>query len=114
MLIHHIALATDWDEAVGAGAYRVSTLGHDVDEVGFIHTSRADQVQATARAFYADVTGSLVVLVMDEETLRAAGLEVRHEDAGAGDLFPHIYGEIPVALVAEVRPATFNGGTLTF
>jgi uncharacterized protein (DUF952 family) len=90
VLIHHIALATDWEAAVAAGAYRVSTLGHDVDEVGFIHTSRADQVQATAAAFYADEPGPLVVLVMDEDALRAAGLEVRHEDAGTGDLFPRL------------------------
>jgi uncharacterized protein (DUF952 family) len=114
MLIHHIALATEWDAALAAGAYRTSTLGHDIDEVGYIHASRADQVQATATAFYADVTGRLVVLVMDEDTLRAAGLEVRHEDNGAGELFPHVYGEIPVALVAEVRPASFDHGTLTF
>lgn len=115
MLIHHITLATDWEAAVAAGTYRISTLGLDVDEVGFIHASRAEQVQATASAFYAKVPGSLVVLVLDERTLREAGLEVRYEDSGAGELFPHVYGEIRVDLVAGVRPASFdNAGILKF
>ena len=108
MRILHIADAADWAAAVAAGAYRVSTLGVTIDEEGFIHASTAEQVQTTARRFYADVAGPLVVLVMRTEALEAGGVPVRFEDAGTGELFPHLYAELPVALVDEVRPAHFG------
>ena len=115
MLILHIATVADWAAALGAGAYRVSTLGVRLDEEGFIHASTLEQVQATATRFYAGVDEPLVVLVMDTERLRAGGVPVRFEDAGTGELFPHLYAELPVALIDEVRPATFgDDGAFTF
>jgi uncharacterized protein (DUF952 family) len=33
---------------------------------------------------------------------------VRLEDGGGGELFPHVYGPIPVASVAAVHPAWFE------
>ena len=65
MLIYHLALAPDWDDAVAAGEYRVSTVGQTIDEVGFIHASREDQLEATAARFYADLGVPLVLLVLD-------------------------------------------------
>jgi uncharacterized protein (DUF952 family) len=106
--ILHIASAADWDDALVAGAYRVSTLGVTIEEEGFIHASTAEQVQATASRFYADVPGPLVVLVLDSARLEAGGVPVLLEDAGTGELFPHLYAELPVALVDEVRPARFG------
>jgi glutathione S-transferase len=106
--ILHIASAADWDDAVAAGAYRVSTLGLTIEQVGFIHASTPEQVQATASRFYADTEGPLVVLVMRTEALEAGGVPVRFEDAGNGERFPHLYAELPVALVDAVRPAAFD------
>ncbi len=108
MLIFHIATAADWSAAVEAGAYRVSTLGSSIDDVGFIHASTAEQVQATASRFYAGTAEPLVVLVMDDANLREADIPVLLEDAGNGELFPHLYAELPTTLVAEVRHATFD------
>ena len=115
MLILHVTTAEDWDAALAAGVYRVSTLGASIDEVGFIHASTPAQVQATASRFYADVAGPLVVLVMRTEALEAGGVPVRFEDGGAGELFPHLYAALPVDLVDEARSAVFDDtGVLSF
>jgi glutathione S-transferase len=113
--ILHIATAGDWADAVTAGEYRVSTLGVTIDEEGFIHASTPEQVQPTASRFYAAVTVPLVVLVMRTEVLEAGGVPIRFEDAGDGELFPHLYAALPVGLVDETRPAAFDdAGTLAF
>jgi uncharacterized protein (DUF952 family) len=112
--ILHVATVGDWTAAQEAGEYRVSTLGATIDEVGFIHASTPEQVHATAERFYADVDEPLVVLVLDEESLVAAGVPVVREDAGAGELFPHLYAALPVDLVVEVRPAGFDAGRFVF
>jgi glutathione S-transferase len=113
--ILHIATASDWSAAVATGSYRVSTLGVTIDEEGFIHASLPEQVQGTASRFYADVREPLVVLVMRTEALEAAGVPVRFEDAGNGEVFPHLYAALPGALVDEALPAAFDAeGTLVY
>jgi uncharacterized protein (DUF952 family) len=106
-MIYHLARVEDWDAALAAGEYRTSTLGRTLEEVGFIHASSAEQLAATAERFYRDEPGALVVLEVEE-----SGLDVRREDGGAGELFPHVYGPIPVASVVRVMPARFaeDGG----
>lgn len=114
MQLRHIALSADWDAALEEGVYRVSTVGRTFDDEGFLHASLPEQVQATARRFYAGLGVALVVLVMDSDRLEAAGVPVRLEDAG-GELFPHLYAPLPVDLVDDVRPAAFApDGTLAF
>ncbi len=112
MEIWHLALAEDWDEAVATGSYRVSTLGRTLAQEGFIHCSRPEQAPGVAARFYADVTAPLRILVMDDDRVRAASVEVKCEDAGNGELFPHIYGAIDPAWVVEERPARIIDGTL--
>lgn len=108
MTILHLALRTDWVDAQRGGEYRVSTLGRTLDDVGFIHASYPHQLAAVAETFYSRAGGTLCVLVMDEETIRAAGTPVVVEDDGSGEEFPHIYGPIDPAWATEVRPATFG------
>jgi uncharacterized protein (DUF952 family) len=107
MQLRHIALASDWADAVLAGEYRVSTVGRTIDEEGFLHASLPDQVAATGARYYTGLDVPLVVLVMDSDRLEDAGVPVRLEDAG-GELFPHLYAPLPVDLVDDVRPATFG------
>ena len=100
-MIYHIATAEDWEHARSAGEYRVSTRGRTLEEEGFIHCSRADQVAAVADRFYRGVSG-LVLLTIDERLVRS---EVRHEAAPGGDEpFPHIYGPLDVEAVVGVEP----------
>ena len=107
MQLRHIALTSDWERARAEGEYRVSTVGRTIDDEGFIHASLPEQVAATAGRYYAGLGVPLVVLVMDSDRLEAAGVPVRLEDAG-GELFPHLYAALPVALVDDARPAAFG------
>lgn len=100
--VHHVALVADWLAAVAVGEYRTSTLGRTLDEEGFIHCSSAQQVGPTLNRFYDDVSEPLVLLTVDVDRL---GVPLVEEEApGTGELFPHVYGAIPVAAVTGVVP----------
>lgn len=100
--LYHLALEPDWAAAQQAGEYRVSTLGKTLDEQGYIHASYAHQVAATAERFYGAAVEPLVLLVIDPDRL---GCQVRAEEAIAGgELFPHIYGPIPLGAVVSAAP----------
>ena len=104
--LYHLALRGEWAEARRDGSYRRSTRGRSLDEVGFIHLSAAHQVQATAQRFYGDIpSGELVLLSIDPQRLAAAGLAVMEEPApGSGELFPHLYGALPLEAVLLAQP----------
>ncbi len=101
--IYHLALADDWSAARAKGVYGVSTCGLSVEQVGFLHASYAHQIAATHRRFLAEA-GPLKLLVLDPQQLQAGGLPVRSEPApGSGELFPHVYGALPVEMVLRVE-----------
>lgn len=112
MMLWHLALAADWRSALAEGTYRTSTRGRSLEQEGFIHCSFEHQLDGVARRFYADVTEPLVTLVIDSDLLDA---EVRLEPGDPTDptseLFPHVYGPIPVAAVVEVRSAPVTPAT---
>lgn len=98
--IYHIAYRADWERALRAGEYRVSTRGRTLDDEGFIHASTESQVSPVANANYA-AEHDLVVLVIDEERLTH---DVRYESVPDGDEpFPHIYGPLNVDAVVDTR-----------
>jgi uncharacterized protein (DUF952 family) len=101
-VIYHVAVHSDWHDAIGSGEYRVSTLGATLEAVGYIHASERHQVAPTVERFYRGQR-DLVVLVIDEERVAADGIEIRREDAGNGELFPHIYGAIRPHWVVSVE-----------
>lgn len=102
--LYHLALAEEWRQARSAGIYVRSTRGLALEQVGFIHASAAHQVEATWRRFYADA-GAVVLLVIDPQRLAAAGVPVRWEAAPeSGELFPHLYGALPLDAVRLVEP----------
>ncbi|KQR08687.1 hypothetical protein ASF78_20395 [Cellulomonas sp. Leaf334] len=110
-----MAHRTDWDEALVTGEYRTSTRGASLDDVGFIHASRREQLPAVARFVHAGDTEELCVLVLDSETIEAAGTDVRLEDGGDGQLFPHVFGPIRPEWVHDVLPAVIGAdGELRF
>jgi uncharacterized protein (DUF952 family) len=97
-LILHITTSSDWKAAEAAGEHRAPSL----DDEGFIHCSLPTQVAHVADWFYRDID-DLVLLCIDPALLTS---ELRWEpsaDSFAGD-FPHVYGPIAVAAVAEVVP----------
>lgn len=94
--IFHITSWNSWSAAQESGDYRADSL----QEEGFIHCSKADQVLRVANAIFAGQLG-LVLLVVDAERLRS---EVHWEPGSdkADELFPHVYGPINLDAVVGV------------
>ena len=103
--IFHLTEPAAWAAATGEGAYRLSTRGRALADVGFVHCAYRDQVLDVAERFYPDA-GELILLVVDPERL---GSPVKAENLeGGGELFPHIYG--PLDLDAVTRALTIRRG----
>ena len=96
--IFHIATAADWRRTLASGTYTTSTVGRSLEEEGFIHASRRDQVQGVFDRYYRDAGEHLVLLTIDPARLRDA--EVRVEPVG-DDTYPHVYGPIDLTAVAD-------------
>ena len=95
--IYKICPAVLWREAERVGAFRGSPA--DCRD-GFIHFSTAAQVAETAAKHFAG-EGGLVLVAVDASRL---GDRLRWEPSRGGGLFPHLYGELPVAAVHRVEP----------
>lgn len=98
--LFHLALGEDWLQAERCGLYATSTRGQSLDQVGFIHLSWRDQVSETFRRFYADA-GDVRLLTVDPTRIQAP---LRADAIPSGELFPHLYGAIPVEAVTSVTP----------
>ncbi|MEI6828989.1 MAG: DUF952 domain-containing protein [Synechococcaceae cyanobacterium ELA445] len=99
--LHHLALASEWEQAQRLGSYRRSTRGLGLEEVGFIHASFEHQLAATHSRFFADVP-DLVRLQIDPTRL---AVPLALESAPGGDeLFPHLYGPLPLEAVVGAEP----------
>jgi uncharacterized protein (DUF952 family) len=106
-MIFHIARTSDWEVARAVGEYRISTLGRTLEQEGFIHCSATpDQCERVFDAFYNGVKAPLVLLTIDPASVPAP---IRHERSG-DELFPHIYGPLPVDAVVQVSP--MENGTI--
>ena len=103
-LIYHVSLVSDWRAARGAGEYTVSSLGVTLAEQGFVHCCYASQIRGVLQRFYADVTEPMCVLAIDPD--RIAVPVVAENLVGGEELFPHIYGPIPIPSVTEVSMLT--------
>ena len=83
-------------EAESSGELEPSA--HDARD-GFIHLSTQAQVRGTLERHFSGQRG-LVLLRVAVDRLPAA--ELRWEPARDGQLFPHVYGALPVSAVVEV------------
>jgi len=98
--IYHLALRDEWRQAVDSGGhYRRSTLGRSLEQEGFIHCSFAGQVEVIADLVYRG-RRDVVLLVIDPSRLQA-DLHVENLDGG-NELFPHVYGPLPIDAVIRV------------
>ena len=106
--IFHIAYADDWERALRDGEYRISTKGRTLEEQGFIHASfDRDQVSRVGELVYAAEERALVVLVVAVDALDAPVVAENLE--GGAELFPHVYGPIPVGAVIATVPVSTDG-----
>ncbi len=111
-VVYHLALRDEWAEAQASadGQYRRSTLGHSLDDVGFIHCSKPHQAPVIADVVYA---GREDVVLLTVDTSRVPS-EIRVEASDKpGETFPHIYGPLPVDAVVREQPVPLAAdGTL--
>jgi uncharacterized protein (DUF952 family) len=96
-VIFHITTPEAWADAIATGAYTADSLATE----GFIHCSEQRQVAWVVHKHFPSRTG-LLLLRIDPARLDA---EVRYENLeGGSELFPHVYGVIPVSAVVDVSP----------
>jgi beta-hydroxylase len=94
---YKILTAGQWAAWQAAGRFTGAPI--DIED-GYIHLSAADQVAETAEKHFA----GLRELVLVEVDLTMLGEDVRWEPSRGGQLFPHVYGVIPLAAVTKASP----------
>jgi uncharacterized protein (DUF952 family) len=93
-MIYRIAEADDWAQAQQTGEFVSTDLAHE----GFIHCSEQHQILRTAQKYYAGKT-RLILLEIDEAEIATY---IKREDlTGRGEMFPHVYGPIPVRAISR-------------
>ena len=95
--IYKVCRREEWEAAVASGTYRGSA---DDLRDGFIHFSRATQLEGTLRKHFAGQT-DLVRITVEADALGAA---LRFEPSRGGERFPHLYGVLPTSLALAVSP----------
>jgi uncharacterized protein (DUF952 family) len=95
-LIYKICPRALWREAKAAGRFAGAPVDH---QDGFIHFSTAAQVAETASRHFSG-QDDLVLVAVDAGAL---GDDLRYEPSRGGDLFPHLYGVLPLTAVRAVH-----------
>ncbi|MDA4848070.1 DUF952 domain-containing protein [Hoeflea poritis] len=96
-IIYKIVPRTLWRQALENGRFDGAPI--DLQD-GYIHFSTARQVADTAALHFAGQDDLLLVAV-DSADLGAA---LKYEPSRGGDLFPHLYGPLPVDLARWALP----------
>ena len=100
-LIYKILPAAEWQEVQAKGRFDGSAI--DLRD-GYIHFSTAAQAQETGRKYFSGMA-DLMVLAVEGESL---GPALKWEPSRGGDLFPHLYGPLPVSAVKQAFAVTFG------
>jgi uncharacterized protein (DUF952 family) len=96
-IIYKICESARWREAERAAVFRGAAV--DLRD-GYIHFSSADQVRETAALYFAEAEDLMLVAV----DTGALGDALKWEVSRGGDLFPHLYGELPLNAVLWAKP----------
>ncbi len=101
-MIYHVVTALNWQKSVqtagpgGQGFYEAASLALE----GFIHTSKAEQVQGVLERYYKG-QNDLLLLHIDETKLTAL---LKYELAPSiNEEFPHIFGRLNLDAVIKIE-----------
>ncbi|WP_337181294.1 DUF952 domain-containing protein [Shinella sp.] len=94
--IYKIVPASLWQDAKDAGIFKGAAI--DLSD-GYIHFSTAAQARETAARHFAG-QGDLLLVAVDGEAL---GGKLVFEPSRGGDLFPHLYADLPLSAVLWER-----------
>jgi uncharacterized protein (DUF952 family) len=100
-LIVHVLPDSRWDALADDGAYRHPSL----DEQGFIHCSRPDQVVPLANSWDVSQDRDFRLVCIDPDRL-----EVDVVTEGEPTAYPHVYGPIPDDAIVDVLPFPVEDG----
>lgn len=93
-IVYKVCDMEDWARARAEGVYK----GAPVDlEDGFMHFSTADQLAETLSRHFAGREG----LVLLGVPVARVGAALQWEVSRGGDLFPHLYADLPVSAVVS-------------
>ena len=95
--VYKIIAADLWRAAEDSGVF--TGAGMDLND-GFIHLSTGPQARRTADLYFKG-QGNLALVAIDDANLGAA---LKYEPSRDGDLFPHLYGPLPLEAVLSVWP----------
>ena len=95
--LYHLCPAAAWRAAQAEGVY---DGGRGPGAHAFIHLSTCDQVIESAALHFAGAA-ELLLLTVDAGAL---GQGLRWEASRGGALFPHLYGDLPLAAVLAAEP----------
>lgn len=105
--VYHYTTVADWQRSIVAGEHRVSGRGMTLSDEGFIHLCDAGQRAGVWQRFWSGIDEPVVLLTVDEQ--RLAPPLVRENTHGGAELFPHLYGPLPVAAVLSVDQVDAEG-----
>ncbi|MBI3445039.1 MAG: DUF952 domain-containing protein [Magnetospirillum sp.] len=100
--IYHVCRRDEWQEARASGSYAGSSQDRDD---GFIHFSDSGQVVGSVAKHRAG-QDDLVLIAVSPAGL---GPELKWEASRGGALFPHLYGNLPLAAVKWVVDLPLGG-----
>jgi uncharacterized protein (DUF952 family) len=95
--IYKICERALWEEWQRSGIFPGS--GADLRD-GFVHFSTAAQVRDTAARHFAGAA-NLMLVAVDAAVLKGA---LKWEASRGGELFPHLYGALPLTAVIWAEP----------
>ncbi len=99
--IYHIVSFDDWNAAQTKAEYKPRQF----ETEGFIHCSYVHQLSSVAnRLFHGQ--NNLLLLVIDCSIINSNIIDENLE--GGLELYPHLYGGLPLNAVAEVIPFSCN------
>lgn len=96
-MIYKIVPRSLWQPAESKGVFDGAPIDH---ADGYIHFSTAEQVRETADKHFAGQDNLLLVAVRTD----MLGQALKFEVSRGGDLFPHLYGLLPLGAVEWAKP----------
>ncbi|MEX1188656.1 MAG: DUF952 domain-containing protein [Bacteroidia bacterium] len=99
--IYHIASVSDWKAQVQSSEYSNDSL----EEEGFIHCSKYEQLEGTLKRFFEN-REDILILKMDTKMMNVPVIYEAADD-GSG-FFPHVFGVIQKKAVMETLSFPFN------
>lgn len=95
-VIFKIVTSAEWEEPSRTGVFEGAPI--DIAD-GYIHFSRAGQVRETAAKHFGGQRNLLLVSVRSS----AVVADLKYEPSRGGELFPHLYGKLPLSAVIAVE-----------